>query len=92
MKYAEWQQSAVHRQWLRTMMQDAMFKDFLSTLDSMSFTKMAVSIPAEMDGNRGLGMTIGYQKCLDNIEVLSFEPATSVNVKEDYSGGKKEKI
>lgn len=85
MKYPEWQQSPVHRKWLRTMMQEPMFKDFLGALDSLSYTKNSVNAPPIANGDRAFGMTVGYQHCLDNIELLSSEPTASVKLKESYS-------
>lgn len=88
MKQAEWNISPTHKQWLRTQMQDQFFKDFLSTLDSMSYTKNSVNAPAVANGDRAFGMTVGYQHCLDNIELLAFEPVEYVKLKENYAGGK----
>lgn len=90
MKYAEWQQSTVHRKWLRDQMQTQFFQDFLSTLDSLSYTKNSVDAPSVANGDRAFGMTVGYQHCLNNIDLLVIEPQTSTKIKESYGGGKEQ--
>lgn len=84
----EWNLSATHRQWLRTQKQDQNFKDFVSVLESISCGNLSVSAPPHANGDRAFGMVVGYQLCLDNVEMLSNEPASSVVVKHNYAGGK----
>lgn len=90
MTLQEWVDSPTHQAWLRAQKSDQHFKDFISVLESESCGKKSTQSPSNADAGKAFGMVVGYQYCLDNIEMMSADKIESVKIKEKY--GKAEQI